>query len=113
MVGLPPITPVTPISFQSATDIKEIISTTDATIQGILLGVILALGAAFIYIYREKNKQQLDYQKEIRDLHTQYQKEIRELQGDFVSEIKLMNEKLIDMNSTYHATVTMIKKMIE
>lgn len=52
---------------QTAQDVKDLISTNDATIQGILIAIILALGSALIALYREKNKLQKEYVDTIKE----------------------------------------------
>lgn len=47
--------------FQSVNEIKDVLATNDATIQGILIAIILALGSALIFLYREKNQLQKEY----------------------------------------------------
>ncbi len=68
-------------------EVREIVSTTDATVQGILLGVAVALGLAVIYLYRENNKMQ---------------KEMRE-------ELKNFTELLIKQNNSYQEFVNFMK----
>lgn len=122
MIIIPPVPILTPYSFQSVSDVKEVISTNDATIQGILLGVILALGGALVYLYIQKNKREEKHQDEIKELHIKYQEDIRKLhekyQGDakalnerFIDEVRKMNDKLIDVNNTNFQTIQMIEKM--
>lgn len=103
--------PIPPIMIQSVQDVKEVISTNDATIQGVLLGVILALGGALIYLYVQKNKKEEKYQKDMKDLHEKYQGEIKTLNERFIDEIRKMNDKLIDVNNTNFQTIQMIEKM--
>lgn len=59
MLYIPPLIP--PFYLQTAEDVKTIITTNDATIQGVLIGVIIGLSGALMYVYREKNQVQAEY----------------------------------------------------
>ena len=76
------------IALQTATDLKEIISTTDATIVGILIAVVVAFGFAIIYLY----------------------KNVQILNKEYISELRASNEALIKVNNSYNEFV---RNMIE
>lgn len=76
------------IALQTATDLKEIISTNDATIVGILIAVVVAFGLAIIYLY----------------------KNVQILNKEYISELRASNEALIKVNNSYNEFV---RNMIE
>lgn len=76
------------IQLQTATDLKEIISTSDATIVGILIAVVVAFGLAIIYLY----------------------KNVQLLNKEYISELRASNEALIKVNNSYNEFV---RNMIE
>jgi len=76
------------IVLQTATDLKEIISTSDATIVGILIAVVVAFGLAIIYLY----------------------KNVQLLNKEYISELRASNEALIKVNNSYNEFV---RNMIE
>lgn len=65
---------------QTTNDLKEIVSTNDATVTGILIAILLAFGAVIVYLY--KNVQQLN--------------------KDFIAELKNNNETLLKVNNSYN-----------
>ena len=93
MILIPPF-----ISYQSVQDMKEVISTNDATIQGVLLGVILALGGALIYIYKEKNSERVRLLEENNKLREEY-----------VSTLKTFNAELIRINNTTTEAINFLR----
>lgn len=122
MILIPPVPIMTPYYLQSVDTVKEVITTNDATIQGILLGVILAIGSAFIFLYIEKNKLQKKYNDDLADVHKNYQAEIKKMHEDHKAEIRALNEALyskmeafqkiaVEMNANYHQYVNMINTM--
>lgn len=84
---------------QTPQDVKDIISTNDATIQGILLGVIIALATALIYIYKEKNAERVKLLAENNKLRDQH-----------ITTLKDCNEELIKVVTMYHEAINLLKK---
>ncbi len=76
---------------QTMNDIKDVIATNDATIQGILLGVIIALGSTTIYLY----------------------KQVQKLQREYIEEIRKTNVMLIEVNKSYNQFTSMMREMIQ
>lgn len=76
------------IPLQTATDLKNIIATNDATIVGILLAVVVAFGLAIVYLY----------------------KNVQTLNKEYISELRASNEALIKVNNSYNEFV---RNMIE
>ena len=66
MILIPPVIPL-----QSAEDVRRIVSTNDATAQGILIGVCLLMVSAVIVLYRENRNMQKEYVKTMKDVHLQ------------------------------------------
>lgn len=88
---------MTPYYLQSVQDVKEVISTNDATIQGILIAICIVFGGTIIYLYREKNELQKEYIKEIKahaDVTKDYADRMRELY-DSNREFLTMIEKMM------------------
>ena len=56
-----------PIVLQTADEVRKIVTTNDATVQGILIGVIIGLGAAVVFLYRENRTLQKEYTKALMD----------------------------------------------
>ena len=73
---------------QSTEDVKAIISTNDATVTGILLGAVLLLGSATVYLYKEN----------------------KAMQKEIVAELKEFNASLIKINKQYDDFVTNFEK---
>jgi len=76
------------ISLQTTADLHNVISTTDATITGILIAVALSLGFACVYLY----------------------KNIQTLNKEYISELRASNDALIKVNNSYNEFV---RNMIE
>jgi len=76
---------------QSASDLKEVISTNDATIQGLLIAVVIALGAAVIYLYNQ----------------------VRNLQKEYVDQLIKNNEMLVKVNNQYNEYINLIDKNLK
>ena len=83
---------------QTPQDVKDIISTNDATIQGILLAVIIALATALIYIYKEKNAERVRLLEENNKLREEY-----------VSTLKTFNAELIRINITTTEAINFLR----
>ncbi len=60
----------------NTTDIKSIVSTNDATVTGILMAVVIALGVAIIYLFKQN----------------------QQLHKDYISELKATTETLLKVN---------------
>lgn len=76
------------IALQTATDLKNIISTNDATITGILIAVVVTFAFAIIYLY----------------------KNVQTLNKEYISELRASNDALIKVNNSYNEFV---RNMIE
>jgi len=76
------------IPLQTVTDLKNIVSTNDATITGILIAVVVAFTFAIIYLY----------------------KNVQTLNKEYISELRASNEALIKVNNSYNEFV---RNMIE
>lgn len=76
------------ISLQTATDLHQVISTNDATIVGILIAVVIALGATIVYLY----------------------KNVQSLNKEYIAELKASNEAIMKVNNSYNEFV---RNMIE
>lgn len=96
MILIPPVPVIGPYYLQSVSDMKEVITTNDATIQGILIVICVVFGSTIIYLYREKNKLQAEYIKFI--------KEHAEVTKDYADRLR----DLYDANREF---LTMIEKM--
>ena len=86
MIIIPPIIPL-----QSAEDVRRIVSTNDATTQGILIGVCLLLVSAVVVLYRENRKMQKEYVDTMKEVHLQLIK-VNDNYNEFVR-IMYRNEK--------------------
>lgn len=104
MILIPPF-----ISYQSVSDMKEVISTNDATIQGILLGVIIVLGFVCGYLYHRTIKQNTDLAK----VHDKYQEEMKQMNSNHKAEIKEMNEALYAKMEEFSASLVAMNKSYE
>ena len=69
---------------QNADDVQKIITTNDATVQGILIGICLALGASTIYLYKETKRMQAEYVKELKEFNQSILK-INKQYDDFIT----------------------------
>lgn len=76
------------ISLQTTADLHNVISTTDATITGILIAFVLAFGFTIVYLY----------------------KNVQSLNKEYISELRASNEALIKVNNSYNEFV---RNMIE
>jgi len=86
VIIIPPIIPL-----QSAEDVRRIVSTNDATTQGILIGVCLLLVSAVVVLYRENRKMQKEYVDTMKEVHLQLIK-VNDNYNEFVR-IMYRNEK--------------------
>ena len=66
MILIPPVIPL-----QSAEDVRRIVSTNDATTQGILIGVCILLVGAVVVLYKENRKMQKEYVDTMKEVHLQ------------------------------------------
>lgn len=78
------------------TDLQNIVSTNNATVQGILIAVVLALGTAVIYMF--KYIQRMNAEREV-------------LYKEFIGEIKIFNTNLMNVNKDYHESITKISEL--
>jgi len=78
------------------TDLQNIVSTNNATVQGILIAVVLALGTAVIYMF--KYIQKMNTEREV-------------LYKEFIGEIKIFNTNLMNVNKDYHESITKISEL--
>lgn len=78
------------------TDLQNVISTNNATVQGILIAVVLALGVAVIYMF--KYIQKMNAEREV-------------LYKEFIGEIKIFNTNLMNVNKDYHESITKISEL--
>jgi hypothetical protein len=76
------------IILQTASDLQKVITTTDATVTGILIAVALAFGATIVFLY----------------------KNVQTLNKEYISELRASNEALIKVNNSYNEFV---RNMIE
>jgi len=76
------------IFLQTASELKSVISTNDATITGILIAVVLAFGFTIVYLY----------------------KNVQTLNKEYIAELRASNEALIKVNNSYNEFV---RNMIE
>lgn len=96
MILIPPAPIMTPYYLQNVTDMKEVITTNDATVQGILIALCLIFAGAIIYLYKEKNSIQKEY--------VEFIKEHAEVTKDYADRLR----ELYDANREF---LTMIEKM--
>lgn len=94
MIFYPPI-----FLTQTPQDVKDIISTNDATIQGILLAVIIALGTALIYIYKEKNAERIKLLAEN-----------NKLRDDQIKFFQEYTTQLIKVNENYNEAINILRR---
>lgn len=73
---------------QSVTDIKSIVSTDNATITGILIAVVIALGLALIYLFKANQA----------------------LYKEYIAELRVSNEQLVQMVNSYNEFVRIIER---
>lgn len=73
---------------QTTADLKEIVTTNDATVTGILIAITIAFGVTIVYLY----------------------KNVQTLNKEHMSELRAFNETLIKVNNSYNEFV---KNMIE
>lgn len=66
-----------------ASEYRDIITTNNATVQGILIGIVLALGAVVIFLYRKTDTMQKEY----------------------IQELKSFNEAIMRVNNSYNEFV--------
>jgi len=76
------------ISLQTVTDLKQVVSTNDATVIGVLIAITLAFGITIVYLY----------------------KNIQTLNKEHMSELRSFNEMLLKVNNSYNEFV---KNMID
>lgn len=86
MILIPPVIPL-----QSAEDVRRIVSTNDATTQGILIGVCILLVGAVVVLYKENRKMQKEYVDTMKEVHLQLIK-VNDNYNEFVR-IMYRNEK--------------------
>lgn len=68
------------IFLQTTNDLKEVITTNDATVTGILIAVVLAFGATIIYLFKQNQT----------------------LYKEYISELRASNDTLVKVNSSYN-----------
>lgn len=58
------------LNFQVSSDqVREIVTTNDATVQGILIGIVLALSTIVVFLYRKTETMQKEYIKELKAIN--------------------------------------------
>lgn len=56
-----------PLNLQVSTEqVRQIVTTNDATVQGILIGVVLVLSSIVVFLYRKTETMQKEYVKELK-----------------------------------------------
>lgn len=78
------------ISLQTTADLHNVISTTDATITGILIAVVLAFGFTIVYLFKYVRK--MNEEREV-------------LYKEFIGEVKIFNSNLMLVNKEYHDAI--------
>lgn len=53
----------------SSDQVREIVTTNDATVQGILIGIVLALSTIVVFLYRKTETMQKEYIKELKAIN--------------------------------------------
>lgn len=76
------------ILLQTTADLKEIVTTNDATVTGILIAITIAFGVTIVYLY----------------------KNVQTLNKEHMNELRAFNETLLKVNNSYNEFV---KNMIE
>ena len=76
------------IALQTVTDIKNIVATDNATITGILIAVIIALGLSLIYLFKANQS----------------------LYKEYIAELRVSNEQLVQMVNSYNEFVRIIER---
>lgn len=79
------------INLQTTADLHNIISTTDATITGILIAVVLSFGFTIVYLY-----------KHVQALNKSYIENIQSLNEKYINELRASNEMLLKVNNSYN-----------
>lgn len=76
------------ILLQTTADLKEIVTTNDATVTGILIAITISFGVTIVYLY----------------------KNVQTLNKEHMNELRAFNETLLKVNNSYNEFV---KNMIE
>lgn len=50
-------------------DYKDIVTTNDATVQGILIGIVISLAGVVVFLYRKTDSMQKEYVKELKEFN--------------------------------------------
>lgn len=59
-----------PVNLQVSTEqVRQIVTTNDATVQGILIGIVLALSTIVVFLYRKTETMQKEYIKELKAIN--------------------------------------------
>lgn len=87
------------ISLTTATDLRDVISITDATITGILIAIVIVLGWVVRYLFNANQK-----------LYGEFIQKNESLHKEFIVELKANNETLLRVNNSQNEFV---KDMIE
>lgn len=53
----------------STEQVRQIVTTNDATVQGILIGIVLALSTIVVFLYRKTETMQKEYIKELKAIN--------------------------------------------
>ncbi len=73
-------------------DYKDVVSTNDATVQGILIGIVLALGAVVVFLYRKTDAMNKEYVKELKEFNAAIMR-VNNSYNEFVSNfVKYQND---------------------
>lgn len=58
---------IIPLNLQVSTEqVRQIVTTNDATVQGILIGAVLVLSSIVVFLYRKTETMQKEYVKELK-----------------------------------------------
>lgn len=76
------------IRLQTTNDLHSVLSTTDATIAGVLIAIAISFGLVIRYLFKTNQ-----------DLSKTYMEKFESLNKEFVAELKANNEALIKVNN--------------
>lgn len=85
--------------------LKEVISTNDATIIGILIACVLAFGVVIYYLFKSNQDMQKKNSDERDRLYNEFTAEIKCLYKEHLTEIKNFNDLLLKINNQYYDSI--------
>ena len=85
--------------------LKEVISTNDATIIGVLIVFVIAFGTVIYYLFKTNQEMQKKNADERDRLYSEFTLEIKSLYKENLTELRTFNDLILKLNNQYYDSI--------